>query len=116
MAASSSPALACTEPCVNCRKVIGCAVPKPIWVSPSPDPIDCVTRSRKLNELALNPVVFRFARLLPTTSTAVDMALSAESADENEPGMESPYFTFWVSVCGGAASFSRSEEHTSELQ
>src|SRR5690242_943574 len=87
MAASSRPPLVWTEPCVKLRKVSGCAVPKPTWVSPRPDPIDCVTRSRKLTLLPLKPGVLRFARLLPTTSTAVAMALSAESADENEPGI-----------------------------
>src|SRR5438132_10038565 len=67
--------------------VNGRPVPKPTWVSPSPAPSDCVTRSRKYTELFLKPGVLRFARLLPTTSTAVEKALSAESAVENEVNM-----------------------------
>src|SRR5215471_7690812 len=64
--------------------VSGCAVPNPTWVAPRPAPSDCVTRSRKYTTLFLKPGVLRFARLLPTTSTAVAVALSADNAVENE--------------------------------
>src|SRR5258708_7914945 len=84
MAASRTPELACSAPCVNWRTVKGRPVPKPTWVSPRPAPSDCVTRSRNETTLALNPGVLRLARLLPTTSIAVALALSADNAAENE--------------------------------
>ena len=55
-----------------------------------PAPRDWVTRSRKQTWLVLNPGVFRFARLLPTTSMAVDVAFSADSAVENDVNMRAP--------------------------
>src|SRR4051812_44137001 len=82
-------------PCVNCRIVSGRPVPKPTWVSPSPAPRDCVTRSRKYTTFVLNPGVFRFARLFPTTSTAVAVALRAESAVEKEVNID-----FSCRLCG----------------
>src|ERR1022692_129546 len=84
MAASSRPALGWIEPCVNSRTVKGVPVPNPTWVSPSPAPRDWVTKSRNSTALVLKPGVFRFARLLPTTSIAVEVALSAERAVEND--------------------------------
>src|SRR5258708_3518829 len=72
--------------------VVGRPTPKPTCVSPSPAPSDCVTRSWNETALALNPVVFKLARLLPTTSTAVACALSAESAVEKDVNIESPLF------------------------
>src|SRR5580704_17197997 len=39
---------------------------------------------------ALNPAVFRFARLLPTTSMAVALALKPERAVENDVDISSP--------------------------
>src|SRR3954454_20240397 len=81
-------------PCVNCRTVSGRPVPKPTWVSPKPAPNDWVTRSRKQTWLFLNPGVFRLARLLPTTSMAVDVAFSADSAVENDVNMRTaPFMT-----------------------
>src|ERR1700734_2896931 len=53
--------------------------------------MDCVTRSWKETSLALNPMVLRFARLLPVTEMAVEKAESAETAVENDRGMRSPY-------------------------
>src|SRR3954453_10923383 len=87
MEASSTPELVCTAPCVNCRTVRGWPVPNPTWVSPSPAPRDCVTRSRKQTWLVLKPGVLRFARLLPTTSMAVEVAARAESAVEKDVNM-----------------------------
>src|ERR1039457_654452 len=84
MAASSTPELDWIAPWVNWRMVIGVPVPNPTWVSPRPAPSDSVTRSRKLVVLSLNPGVLRLARLLPTTSMAVDMASSAERAVEKD--------------------------------
>jgi len=51
---------------------------------PSPAPRDCVTRSLKVTSLVLKPVEFILARLLPTTSMAVEVAFNAESAVEND--------------------------------
>src|SRR5580698_2616109 len=76
-------------PCEKSRIVIGVAVPNPTWVVPRPAPSDCVTRSLKLISLALKPVEFMLARLLPTTSMAVEVALSAESAVENDVNIDS---------------------------
>src|SRR3954470_19485512 len=79
-------------PCVNCRTVSGRPVPNPTWVSPKPAPSDWVTKSRKQTWLFLKPGVFRLARLLPTTSMAVDVALSADSAVENDVNMRTAPF------------------------
>src|ERR1017187_7894378 len=84
MAASSTPELDWIAPWVNWRMVIGVPVPNPTWVSPSPAPSDSVTRSRKYVVLSLNPGVLRLARLLPTTSMAVEVASSAERAVEKD--------------------------------
>ena len=71
-------------PCEKLVTVSGVAVPNPTWVLPRPAPNDWVTRSLKLISAALNPVEFMLARLLPTTSMAVEVAFSAERAVENE--------------------------------
>src|SRR4051812_14076572 len=74
-------------PWLNSRTVSGCPVPNPTWVSPRPAPRDCVTRSRNRTWLVLNPGVFKLARLLPTTSMAVEVAFSADSAVEKDENM-----------------------------
>src|ERR1035438_7571861 len=97
MAASSTPELDWIAPWVNWRMVIGVPVPNPTWVSPSPAPSDSVTRSRKQVVLSLNPGVLRLARLLPTTSIAVDMASSAERAVEKDVNISvSCQLVVWV--------------------
>src|SRR5579864_4572641 len=83
-AASRIPELDCSAPWVNWRVVCGTPVPNPTWVSPRPAPSDSVTRSWNETALALNPVVLRLARLLPTTSMAVVLAFSADNAAEND--------------------------------
>jgi hypothetical protein len=52
--------------------------------------MDCVTKSWNETSLLLNPIVFRFARLLPVTEMAVEKAESAESAVENEIDITAP--------------------------
>ncbi len=63
--------------------------------------MDWVTRSWKDTSLVLNPIVFKFARLLPVTEMAVENAESAESAVENEIDMSAPYdgVVPWVGGC-----------------
>src|SRR5271157_5866991 len=90
-------------PWVNSRTVSGCPVPNPTCVSPSPAPRDSVTRSRKHTSLVLNPGVFMFARLLPTTSMAVEVAFNAESAVENEVNICFSRLSLRTRSCGGAA-------------
>jgi hypothetical protein len=90
IAASREPPVVCTAPCVNWRNVVGVPTPNPTCVSPRPAPRDWVTRSWKETSLFLNPTVFRFARLLPTTSMAVEQAASAERAVENDVNIKSP--------------------------
>src|SRR5579863_1932797 len=53
--------------------------------------MDWVTKSWNETSLLLNPMVFRFARLLPVTEMAVEKAESAESAVENDIDMRAPY-------------------------
>src|SRR5947209_2798981 len=84
MAASSGPDVVCRAPCENSRNVVGRPTPNPTCVCPRSAPSDWVTRSWNETTLVLYPVVFRFARLLPTTSIAVESAFRAESADEKE--------------------------------
>src|SRR5450631_1664091 len=83
-AASNRPPLVWRAPWVNCLTVNGVPVPKPTCVSLNPAPRDCVTRSRNSTALVLSPGVFMLARLLPTTSMAVEVAFKAESAVEKE--------------------------------
>src|ERR1017187_3582855 len=88
-------------PCAKLRSEIGVAVPNPTWVVPNPAPNDCVTRSLKLISLALKPVEFMLAKLLPTTSMAVEVAVSAERAVDKDVNISfSPLFA-GGSVGGG---------------
>src|SRR5580700_9604550 len=66
---------------------MGVPTPPPTWVSPEPEPSDCVTKSENETTVSLKPGVLRFARLLPTTLMAVSSAVSADSAVENEASM-----------------------------
>src|ERR1039458_6780954 len=88
-------------PCAKLRSVIGVAVPNPTWVVPNPAPNDCVTRSLKLISLALKPVEFMLAKLLPTTSMAVEVAFSAESAVEKDVNISFSLLFAGCRVAGG---------------
>src|SRR5258708_6259155 len=108
MAQSSGPELVWRAPCEKFRRVMGRPTPKPTCAWPIPEPNDCVTRSWNWTELDLNPVVSRLARLLPTTSTAVDVAASAESAVEKEEiDMIAPMNYCAGVVAGGVAGLER---------
>ena len=80
MAASRGPAVGWMDPCVNCLLVPVVATPAPITV----DPEVCPMMSLNRMESVLNPVVFKLARLLPTTSKAVLFAANPESAVEKD--------------------------------
>src|ERR1700681_3691871 len=58
--------------------------------------MDSLTRSWNDKELALNPVVFMFARLLPTTPMAVLLAFKAERAVEKEVDIISPKWLWLI--------------------
>src|ERR1700730_1818558 len=86
MAASNAPPVGWMDPCVNCLLVPEVATPAPISV----DPEVCPMMSLNWISSALNPVVFKLARLLPTTSKAVLFAASPESAVEKDMS-QSPF-------------------------
>src|SRR5271165_2737623 len=71
--------------------VVGVPTPNPTCALCRPAPMASVTRSWKETLLALNAMVFKFARLLPVTSMAVEKADRAESAVENEAMVVLPY-------------------------
>src|SRR5579863_5914827 len=83
--------------------VMGVPTPTPTWV-----PFPSVSDIKSSNDtmLALYPVVLRFARLLPTTSIAVEEASRAERAVEKDVSMRSPDQEFVVvPVLGGVVDW-----------
>ena len=87
MAASKAPEVGSMDPCVKSKLVPEVATPAPICVEPEVSP----RTSLNWMASALNPVVFKLARLLPTTSKAVLFAASPESAVAKDMS-QSPFF------------------------
>jgi hypothetical protein len=80
MAASVGLLLVVIVPCVKSRLVTVLPTPSPICK----DSVACDSASSNRMLFSLNPWVFMFARLSPTTFKAVVLASSPESAVEND--------------------------------